>query len=422
MRTGCRAASEGRKTSARSTNPSSIATGTSHSTVIGGADWRGAVRRPTESRCAIDLSELQRTWNLLGRSDPLWAVLADPRYHGNRWNLEEFFALGQAEIDDAIGRVTKLGVRLRYDRALDFGCGVGRLTQALCRYFNAAVGIDIAPTMIDLAQHLNKFPRSCTYFLNVDDSLAMFETATFDFVYTRLVLQHMRPELSRGYIAEFFRVLRSGGVTAFQIPGQYVRATHALTAPDPSRLPDAAFNAYMTVSQPMIIVTPSSEISIRVGVQNFSTYIWPGQGSPNPLAIAVRWYDQCARFIAESDGTAPIPQDTVPGQKVHLSISQRAPEQPGFYMMQLDIVQAQGGRGVDLGSPTPYIAVAVFDGAQPDKAVDILPFNAQMEYHGIPRAEIEALVASSGGEVVAVLDDPASNPDWPGHLYVARKI
>jgi hypothetical protein len=70
---------------------------------------------------------------------------------------------------------------LRYERALDFG----RLTQALCRYFNATVGIDIAPTMIDLAQRHNQFPRTCTYFSTVDDSLAMFEAGSFDFVYTR---------------------------------------------------------------------------------------------------------------------------------------------------------------------------------------------------------------------------------------------
>jgi len=39
-----------------------------------------------------------------------------------------------------------------------------------------------------------------------------------DFVYSRLVLQHIHPRYVRQYLAEFVRVLRNDGVLVFQLP------------------------------------------------------------------------------------------------------------------------------------------------------------------------------------------------------------
>ena len=41
------------------------------------------------------------------------------------------------------------------DRALDFGCGVGRLTRALGDRFDAVVGVDISAGMVEQARRLN---------------------------------------------------------------------------------------------------------------------------------------------------------------------------------------------------------------------------------------------------------------------------
>ncbi|WP_373288585.1 class I SAM-dependent methyltransferase [Brucella endophytica] len=46
------------------------------------------------------------------------------------------------------------GIELRSnERCLDFGCGVGRVTQALATKFHKAIGIDISPTMIAKAEN-----------------------------------------------------------------------------------------------------------------------------------------------------------------------------------------------------------------------------------------------------------------------------
>jgi hypothetical protein len=230
----------------------------------------------------------------------------------------------------------------------------------------------------------------------------------------------MRSELSRSYITEFFRILRRGGTAMFQIPGQYSRAENALAAPDPARLPDAAFNAHITVNRPIVLASPGTAPALALGVRNFSTYIWPGIGSANPLTVSLRWFDQCLRPAGVEESVA-LPRDTMPGNKTYVTVTPRVPAQPGFYLLQIDIMQSGVARGCERGSAAPFVAVAVYEGAGDSNAADLLPFNAQMEYHGLPRAEVEALIARSGGEVIAVFDDAASNADWPGHLYLARK-
>lgn len=54
-------------------------------------------------------------------------------------------------------------------KALDFGCGMGRLTQALTKYFEEVYGIDIAPSMIKLTEKYNRYDNKCKFFLNTTD-------------------------------------------------------------------------------------------------------------------------------------------------------------------------------------------------------------------------------------------------------------
>ena len=48
--------------------------------------------------------------------------------------------------------------------------------------------------------------------------LKQFESASFDVVYSRLVLQHIPPHFVREYISEFIRILAADGVLMFQLP------------------------------------------------------------------------------------------------------------------------------------------------------------------------------------------------------------
>src|SRR5438874_1933711 len=89
----------------------------------------------------MEIDELQQNWDRFGRTDPLWSILTDPRGRNRRWNEEEFFDTGLKDIEAAFLQLEALGAKPRLGRALDFGCGVGRLTQALCQRFESTVGI-----------------------------------------------------------------------------------------------------------------------------------------------------------------------------------------------------------------------------------------------------------------------------------------
>jgi 2-polyprenyl-3-methyl-5-hydroxy-6-metoxy-1,4-benzoquinol methylase len=145
-------------------------------------------------------------------------VITDPAKKGGRWDPESFFESGRAQVRGALELVATLAGPLERGAALDFGSGVGRLSQALCEHFEVVDGVDIAQSMIDVAERCNRFPERCTYHLNLSDDLSIFPNGRFDFVYSTYVLQHMPPDLARGYVEEFLRVLAPHGVTLFQIP------------------------------------------------------------------------------------------------------------------------------------------------------------------------------------------------------------
>jgi ubiquinone/menaquinone biosynthesis C-methylase UbiE len=157
-------------------------------------------------------------WEKFARTDPMWAVLTDPTKAGNRWNADEFFSTGRQEVDAALAHVRQLCPGLRTAQALDFGCGVGRLTQALAEHFAQVTGVDIAEAMLALAREHNRHGDRVHYVHNTSADLAVFADSTFDFVLSVITLQHIAPDYTRRYLAEFVRVLAPGGVALFQIP------------------------------------------------------------------------------------------------------------------------------------------------------------------------------------------------------------
>ena len=167
------------------------------------------------------LRALQRDWEDLGSLDPLWAILSDATRRATGWDLGDFLATGDREVEELLARVGSMGLPARHDRALDFGCGVGRLTRALSRRFGETVGVDISVTMIDHARRLNADTSNCSFVHHADSDLAILADASFDLVYSKFVLQHMPGrDVAERYVGELVRVLRPGGALVFQVPGR----------------------------------------------------------------------------------------------------------------------------------------------------------------------------------------------------------
>ena len=159
-------------------------------------------------------------WNALGRRNPFGAIITRDGSPRARWDAEEFFATGRADAARFMADLDRIQPSLRRGKALDFGCGVGRITRALGDHFESVVGVDIARSMIARARDLNRDSPRCRFVVNRAPDLRRFPTGEFDVAYSRLVLQHMPARMVNAYVSELIRVLARGGVLMFQLPSE----------------------------------------------------------------------------------------------------------------------------------------------------------------------------------------------------------
>jgi SAM-dependent methyltransferase len=170
------------------------------------------------------LVRVGENWELLAKSDPLWAILSAPEKKGNKWDIDEFLQTGEREINTLMDYLTETFSFKVRRKALDFGCGIGRLTLPLAHYFDHVVGIDISDTMISMAQDLlnrrdYNIKEKIEYVLNKSNTIP-FEDNKFDLVYSSIVLQHMHKKIALSYISEFVRILEKKGFAVFHAPSR----------------------------------------------------------------------------------------------------------------------------------------------------------------------------------------------------------
>jgi SAM-dependent methyltransferase len=330
------------------------------------------------------LARLRRSWDRFGRSDPFWAVLTDPGKRGGRWSPEEFFESGALEVAAVLRRADALGLHVARSRALDFGCGAGRLTQALAMHFDSADGVDIAPSMVRLARRLNRRGERCRYHLNDATHLGRFADGSFSFVYSVLVLQHMDPALARGYVREFLRVLAPGGLAVFQVPSH---RTPEPPPPDATRtapsgaLPRPAFVARIRPGQDAIEGRAASILTLRITLENRSDVSWPCLADPDDrfrLQLGNHWLRADGSLHQLDDGRAPLPYDLAPGGKAEALLAVTLPPEPGDYWLELDLVQEDVAWFEARGSPTARIPCRV-TGPPPTSPIEPRPTGRKAE-------------------------------------------
>ena len=149
------------------------------------------------------------------------------------WTSDEFFADGRRTVEQAMGWV---GDGVTRGRMLEIGCGAGRTAVAFAQLFEHVEGVDISPRMIDAAREQG-LPENVHLRATDGESLDPFEDASFDFLFSEHVFQHIasEPVIAR-YLSEIGRVLKPGAPALLQFDTRHAGLGAALYDLVPSRL------------------------------------------------------------------------------------------------------------------------------------------------------------------------------------------
>lgn len=364
----------------------------------------------------MDFADLQRHWDAFGRIDPFWAILTDPNRRGNRWDLAEFFETGREEMAAHFAQAATLGVPAARRRGLDFGCGAGRLTQAMARHVESVVGVDVAPSMIDLARRHNVHGARCEYVVNDRPDLSRFPDAWFDVVYTGRVLQHMEPRYAEAYIREFARVLAPGGYLSFDVPSEHGFFPEHEAA---GGRPEGAYRAALRIVMAPEALEPGGRADAIVEVVYAGARALEG-GKVN---VGNHWARADGTIAVRDDGRGPIALPWAPGGVRRVAVTVTAPADVGVYRLQFDVVEEGVTWFADAGSPVVETMVVV--GSTAATAAPATPASScastdgepSMEMHAIPRHRVEALLADAGARLIDVRRVYHTGPSWLAFRY-----
>ena len=102
-------------------------------------------------------------------------------------------------------------------RALEIGCGIGRVLRPLSRSFAELRGVDVSDEMIARSRVWLAGAHNVETRVNSGVDLSAFADAEFDLVYAYVAFQHMPRPVVASYLRESNRVLSVGGRLAFQM-------------------------------------------------------------------------------------------------------------------------------------------------------------------------------------------------------------
>jgi SAM-dependent methyltransferase len=168
----------------------------------------------------MNIKKLKNDWESLAKRDALGAILTDDSKAGGKWDTQEFMTTGKVEVNAVFDHLARIGYHPDFNgAALDFGCGVGRLTQPLAAQFASCTGLDISQEMIARAIRLNSLP-GCSFLAN-SSTVLPFSDGSFSFIYSNIVLQHVPRHFAMEYLREFVRVLAPGGLLVFGVQDKF---------------------------------------------------------------------------------------------------------------------------------------------------------------------------------------------------------
>ena len=165
------------------------------------------------------MSNTDADWEFWGKNDAHYGVLTDKKYISENIenNKEEFFLTGEDYVESRLEIIERHIGKISKNRALDFGCGVGRLVEPLARRFTEVVGLDISPSMLEKARKNAVDHRLNNVTYDLSDDVLTNARGTFDFVHTYIVLQHIPTKRGMGILRGLLERVAPGGVASLHV-------------------------------------------------------------------------------------------------------------------------------------------------------------------------------------------------------------
>ena len=159
----------------------------------------------------LTFEESVEFWEALALVDPYWSIF--PRSEKGSWEdrLDHFYDTGVTQVHNMMRPMSR---HLTNGTALDFGCGVGRTTRPLHRYYNNVIGYDSSPSMIKVAKE-NTVEENVSYTVGTYDDIPR---ESVEFLLSVVTLQHIPSKWLLTVINRLLGALKPGGFAVFQIP------------------------------------------------------------------------------------------------------------------------------------------------------------------------------------------------------------
>ncbi len=155
-------------------------------------------------------------WEDLAANDAYYAVVTFDKFRASNIDSEakeDFFQTGRDHVKRIWNEIESgFGVDLKPRRALDYGCGVGRVLVAMAEKCETVVGVDISPTMLDETRKNCAGRDVANVELRDAADFAAAEGETYDLVHSYIVLQHIDPKIGNELIRKMIERLVPGGV------------------------------------------------------------------------------------------------------------------------------------------------------------------------------------------------------------------
>jgi SAM-dependent methyltransferase len=166
------------------------------------------------------VAHVEATWTRLGETEPHWSVITEPRFKSGQIAAHEAVYRDYGRQDDErFGfACARAGVGLsRFGTCFELGCGTGRVTEFLAKRFGRVIGADISHAHLAAARlALADVPNVSLLPVGRLDDLT--QLPDYDFLYSRIVLQHNPPPVIAVILSRLLAGLAPGGGAFVQVP------------------------------------------------------------------------------------------------------------------------------------------------------------------------------------------------------------